>query len=201
MGRDQNRRGYAIAEAALRARQTTINSAVARELSAATEKEMKLAITKLNALGELATRRQRKAALRKGATILRDEARRNVPVSSKPHKGRNGRMYFPGNLRDSIQVKSLRRSLDLFVGPRTSSSATASVFGEQVSGQKTTVDGYYAHFMEFDVFYGDKLREGRAYMRRALASVRQQVAQQIIKDAKRIFNLIVKRAQAKKQAA
>jgi HK97 gp10 family phage protein len=200
MGRDQNQRGYAIAESAARARQLTQVGPVQAELNAATEKELRLALAKLSALGELATRRQRKAVLRKGATILRDEARRNVPVSAEPHKGRKGRIYYPGNLRDSIQVKSLRRSLDLFVGPRTNSSATASVFGEQVSGQKTSVDGYYAHFMEFDVFFGNKVRQGRAYMRRALASVRQQVAQQIVKDAWRVFDRIVKKAQAKQSA-
>jgi HK97 gp10 family phage protein len=139
--------------------------------------------------------------LRKGATILRDAARNNAPVSKKPHKGRSGNVYMPGNLRESIQVKALRKTTDLFVGPRTKSSATASVFGIKIDRQKTSADGYYAHWVEYDVFYGTKKREGSAFMRRALNSVRQQVVNQIVKDATRLFDRLVKKAQQQKNAA
>ena len=46
------------------------------------EAEVKRAIAKVNALGNV-TRRQRKAALRKAAIIIRDTARSNVPVADQ----------------------------------------------------------------------------------------------------------------------
>jgi HK97 gp10 family phage protein len=198
MGADRNSKYYAVTRAAIKAGQgVQANPADLR----ITEAEMRIAVNRIRALGDLATRRQKLGMLRKGATILRDAARNNAPVSKKPHKGRSGNVYMPGNLRESIQVKALRKTTDLFVGPRTKSSATASVFGIKIDRQKTSADGYYAHWVEYDVFYGTKKREGSAFMRRALNSVRQQVVNQIVKDATRLFDRLVKKAQQQKNAA
>lgn len=199
MGRDRNERAYWVSQAAIKSGQGA--SGAPDPLIKITEAEMRLAVNKIRALGDLASRRQKLGMLRKGATILRDAARNNINNSDKPHKGRNGNVYNPGNLKAAIQVKTLRKSTDLFVGPKTKSAATASVFGTKISGQSDAADGYYAHWVEYDVFYGAKKRPGRGYMRRALSSVQQQVVNQIIKDAQRLFDRIVKKAQAQKKSA
>lgn len=170
------------------------------------EAELLKAVRKVEALGSAVNRRQRKAMLRNGAKIIRDAARSNIHDSDGPHyrystpkvsgkkrapKGQGVIVatYQPGNLRQGIQVKSLRRSPDLFVGPVTRSAATASVFGVEISGQKTNVDAYYAHFVEF--LKPDSKSHG--YMRRAVQSNKDTAAQQIINDAQKLYDRVIKK--------
>lgn len=156
------------------------------------QREYEALIRKIRGLGEAVSRRQRKAMLRKGATILRDAARANAPISDEPHFNRRGVIIQPGNLRKALQVKSLRKSPDLFVGPVTASRATASVF--DVSAQSSTVDGYYAHWVEFGALNRDGTkRKGSAYMRRALASHGQKAADQVARDAQKLLDRTIKK--------
>lgn len=154
------------------------------------EDELKAAIQKLDSLGSAITKRQRKAMLRKGAEIIRDEARANVPISDRPTlvydtpkinnklrapKGQ-GRIKYklePGTLRDDINVKSFPKSFDLFVGAGTTRKITA----------------FWAHWLEF----GNSKIKGIGYMRRAVASKKEAAINQIIKDAEKLFERTIKK--------
>jgi len=170
------------------------------------DKELAAAVRRVDALGKSVSKRQRKAMLRKGAAIIRDGARANIKDSKEPHhrystpklsgrlrapkgKGKIVATYYPGNLRDGIQIKSFRKSFDLFVGPVTKSSATASVFGVETAGQKSKVDAYYAHWVEF--MNPDSKSHG--YMRRSVQSNKQTALKQIIADAKKLFERTIKK--------
>lgn len=155
------------------------------------ENELQSAVRKLDALGKAVTRRQRKAMLRKGAKLMRDAARSNIKDAKKTvyrystpkidgkqraPKGLGRKVmpgYSPGNLRRAINVKSLRKSADLFVGPT----------------RNKRIDGYYAHFVEF----GTRYAKGVGYMRKAYNATKGQVADQIIKDAKALFDRTIKK--------
>lgn len=144
--------------------------------------ELEVAVRKIRALGEFTTARQRKNILRKGARIMRDAARANVPIALEPYKNRKGEVIQPGFTRDAIEVKNLRRSPDLFVGVVKKNSQLA----------------YWAAWLEFGATNRDGTkREGFAYMRRALASVKDQVTAQIIKDAQKLFEKIVNKLKVK----
>lgn len=153
--------------------------------------ELETAISKVNALGKAVTRRQRKAALRKAALIIRDTARANVPVASEVTKRYNtpkldGKQrapkgqgvvveeFRPGTLRDNINVKSLRRSPDLFVGPGTSSKKPVA---------------YWAHWIEF----GTQHIKPYAYMRRAVQAKKGAALDQAIKDFTRLYDRTIKK--------
>jgi len=154
--------------------------------------DLKRTVNKLRALRGQINKRQFKNALRPGAKIIRDEAKKNVPISEKPHVGRNGKVYSPRNLHDSIIVKSFRRSEALFVGVKTKSAATASVFGNDVSSGD--VDGYYAHWVEFNTRNRDgSTRPGFGFMRKAVASKKQDAIQAIVKAGEALINNVVKK--------
>lgn len=168
--------------------------------------ELKEAIERLQALGEKFTVRQRKRILRKGAVIIRDAARANIPTSKKPHhvydtpkfsnklkapkgEGRIVATYYPGNLKAAIQVKSLRRSLDIFVGPVIVRTAGVSLFGVgDVETKKSNVSGYYAHWMEF----GNSQMKGIGYMRRAVESGKEQAVKVIVEESRKTYDRIIK---------
>lgn len=154
------------------------------------EAELKKAISKVDGLGKAISKRQRKAMLRKAAIIVRDEARKNVPVSDRPTlvydtpkisgnlrapkgKGRIKYRFDPGTLRDDINVKSFPKSNDLFVGIGTARKITA----------------FWGHWIEF----GNRKIKGVGYMRRAVAAKKGEAIDQIIKDAKRLFDRTIKK--------
>lgn len=154
------------------------------------EKEVMHAVQKVDALGKAVTPRQRKAMLRKAAVIIRDEARKNVPISDRPTlvydtpkvsgklkapkgQGRIKLKLDPGTLRDDINVKSLRRSRDLFVGVGT--------------GRKRSI-AFWAHWLEF----GNSQIKGIGYMRRAVESKKQEALNQLVKDATRLYDRKIK---------
>lgn len=101
-----------------------------------TQQEVDVLIRKLRKIGGQ-TKRQSKAALRKGARPIVAAAKANAPTSSATHyRYKNGQKieYTPGNLRRSIQVLPLRKTESVFVGPKLNG---------------VSVDGYYAHWVEF----------------------------------------------------
>ena len=144
--------------------------------------ELRRTVAKIRALGELASKRQRKGILRKGAKILRDAAKANVPIAPKPSKNRAGELIQPGFTPDAIGIKDLRKSPDLFVGVVKRGSQLA----------------YWATWLEFGAANVDgSKREGFAFMRRALAATKPQVVAQIIKDADALLKRIVKKVQTR----
>lgn len=153
------------------------------------EKELKASMDKVKGLGDAVTPRQRKAMLRKAAVIIRNEARANVPISDRPTliydtpklsgklkapkgQGRVKIKLDPGTLRDDINVKSFRRSPDLFVGIGTARKVTA----------------FWGHWLEF----GNSQIKGIGYMRRAVESKKGEAINQLIKDATRLFDRKIK---------
>lgn len=140
--------------------------------------ELTAAVRRIRGLDEFTTPRQRKAMLRKGAKIIRDAARVNVPIAPAPYKNRKGETITPGFTVEAIEVKSLRKSNDLFVGVSKKDSKLA----------------YWAAWLEFGATNVDgSRREGHGFMRQAVATKGQEAAQQIIKDAQRLFDRIVKK--------
>lgn len=144
--------------------------------------ELRRTVAKIRGLGALVSKRQRKEILRKGAKILRDAARANVPIAPAPFETRSGQVIQPGFTPDAIGIKNLRKSPDLFVGVVKNDGILA----------------YWAHWLEFGATNRDgSKREGFAFMRRALAATKPQVIAQIIKDAEALLKQIVKKVQAK----
>lgn len=97
-------------------------------------------------------KRDQKSLLRKGAALVRKDARAEVPVR-KSKDGRtflnprysNGKIvafYVSGNLKKSIKTLTFRKSKDVFVGPRFTRKKLP-VYGRTVS----TADGYYAQML------------------------------------------------------
>ena len=155
------------------------------------EVELKRAMAKVDALGKSVTVRQRKAALRKGALIVRDTARANVPVADKVVKRYNtpkldGKLrapkgqgvvveeYQPGTLKNDINVKSLRRSPDLFVGPGTSTKRPVA---------------FWAHWIE----YGNRHIKGVGYMRKGVQTAKSAALGQMVKDFGRLYDRTIKK--------
>lgn len=147
--------------------------------------ELRAALGKIRALGDTVSKSERKKMLRKGALILRDAAKANVPIAAEPYKMyKNGKPFasiLPGFVRDAVQVRNLRKSYDLFVG-------IAKVGG---------ILAYWAKWLEFGSSAYEKKPEGYGFMRRALAATKDQVIAQIVKDAQRLFDRKIKELKAK----
>jgi HK97 gp10 family phage protein len=111
---------------------------------------------------------EQRAILEYAAVPLVDAIQRKVPVSTKVHyrykRLGNGQFqkiaYHPGNLKKSIQILNLKKTKDVYIGPKVSKSAGASKYG---SGK--SVDGYYAHMVEF----GTSHSRARPFMRPGFA--------------------------------
>lgn len=149
-------------------------------VKAINERELKLAVLKIRALGDAVSNRQRKYILRKGAIILRDAAKANVPIAAKPYtiysRGKPIASALPGFVREGIKVKNLRRSYDLWVGVEKVNSLLP----------------FWAQWLEFDATNVDgSKREGFGFMRKALAQVKDQVIAQVIKDAEALLKRTV----------
>ena len=115
-------------------------------------------------INKCASKKDKRKALGRAAKPLIAEARALAPVSKRPHKRKAGDRvvtYMPGNLRKSIKVLPLRKSNNrIFVGPKVARKKGADTYGVSAS----TVDAYYAHWVEF----GNSMYTGRPYMRPAL---------------------------------
>ena len=120
-------------------------------MDAETKAELQVATERLQRFAKEFPRATR-AALGRAGRIVRDEIRDRTPESKKPHSrystpkafnalrapkgtGRIVKTYQPGNLKNSIDVLSFRRSEAVFVGPR---------MGRRSVG----FDGYYAGWIE-----------------------------------------------------
>lgn len=106
-------------------------------------------------------RKERIKILRKGANLIRDAAKSHVPEATHPvhrystpkalkrirapkGKGVIAATYMPGHLRQAISSFTLRKSDDVFVGPRRRGPRTPSgVYG----GSSRRTDPYYAHMV------------------------------------------------------
>lgn len=130
----------------------------------------------------------RKSILRKGAAVIRKEARRRAPKaddfvfrykkqgSRKAGKGKGNIVaaYKPGNLAKAIATLNFRKSKNsLFVGARTRNTKKIFLVGEKVSQS----DGYYAHFVEFGTIYSD----ATPFLRPALEAKRNETIKVIEK--------------------
>lgn len=152
-----------------------------------TMKDVEDAIRTLKSLPAEFDAKTKRKILTKAAAPLRDAAKANIPESKEPHHrystpklfgsigtpngmGNIIATYFPGNLKRAIQVLRLRKSEDVFVGPRLFKSNPQGEF----SGRR--VDGWYAHFLE----YGTIKMKGIGYMRRAVDAKREIVWRKIV---------------------
>lgn len=128
---------------------------------------------------------KRRQALRPGARIILQEIRATAPVGTRRHayyspakkntkagngKGKKLREFRPGNLKRSFAILNLRKSRDLFVGPRT--------------GKKSPFDGYYAHLVEF----GTSKMAAQPFIRPAVAARREAAQRANVEMALRIIN-------------
>jgi HK97 gp10 family phage protein len=144
--------------------------------------DLQRTFNKLKALRGQITRRQFKSALRKGANIIRNEARKNVPIAAKPYRGPGGEMIQPGFVRDAIEVKSLRRSEALFVGVV----------------KKDAKLPFWAQWLEFGARNRDgSTRPGFGFMRRAVASKKEDAIAAIVKAGEVLINKVVKKLSIK----
>ena len=151
---------------------------------------------------DLKTRRK---VLRNAAKPMVESARSNAPVGERVHyrygssgklasgirapkgKGKKIAKYVPGNLRNSIRVLTFRRDRSaVYVGPKIAKRFSGfKTYGTN----KTTVDAYYAHMVEF----GTRNYVGRAYMRKAYGQTRGKV----IREVEANLRSIMKRYEAK----
>jgi len=149
---------------------------------AVSDYELRIAILKIRALGDAVSNRQRKYILRKGAIILRDAARANVPIAAEPYTiYKNGKPFastYPGFVRDAIAVRNLRKSNDLWVGVE----------------KKDGILAYWAQWLEFGATNRDGTRrEGFGFMRKAIAQTKDAVITQIVKDAEALLKRTIKK--------
>lgn len=142
------------------------------------EKEMREIVRRIQALGDQFTsRRQRLNMLRGGANIIMQEIKSKTPVADRELK--IGQRVIPiGFTKESVKVKSLRRSNALWVGPK------------KISGYLA----FWLHFLEYGARNRDgSKREGYGFMKKALESKRQEAVNRIIQDAKRLLDRIVQK--------
>lgn len=145
---------------------------------AISDADLKRTVNKMRALRGQITKRQFKNALRKGANIIRDEARKNVPIAAEAYPGPDGEPIQPGFVRDAIEVKSLRRSDALFVGVV----------------KKNSVLAYWAQWLEFEARNRDgSTRPGFGFMRKAVAAKKEEAIAAIVKAGEALISKTVKK--------
>jgi len=142
------------------------------------EAQMREVIRVLDALPSFLLR-QRKEIIEAAAVPIVQAAKAAAPVSTKVHfsyntskldpgtrapkgMGTKTGTFNPGNLRDSIQILKhgkFRRSQNVFVGPKLNTRASTGnrIYG----GGRKSVNGYYAHWLEFGTVFMEK----KPYMR------------------------------------
>jgi HK97 gp10 family phage protein len=120
----------------------------------------------------------RKKILRTAAKPMISAARSNIKDSVKNHsryprgqkkksakgQGKVIATYTPGNLRRSIGIIPLRKTANIYVGPRSKKDASGVYSGGRY-------DGYYGVFLE----YGTKRISARPFMRPAYEATKDTV--------------------------
>jgi len=150
-------------------------------------------LKQINQIRRKMKRKVLRKPLKEAAKVLVEEARSLAPVSKKPHVryqkvgfikkkrapkgyGRPIAVYYPGNLKRSIQVMLFRKSADVFVGYRLARYPnTKGTF----KGRR--VDGYYAYWVE----------KRTPIMRRAVETSRNRLAAEVVKQLRIFVDAIV----------
>jgi HK97 gp10 family phage protein len=140
-------------------------------------------IRKLNKLEKkYDTKTVRKILIKAGKPVIK-AARSKINDSDAPHKRYNSKgdhvaTYYPGNLKRSLATLPLKKSNDVFIGPKiTKGKSTGEFRGRRV-------DAYYAHMVEG----GTINYPAKPYMRPAAEESRGQVNSIITNEAKKILN-------------
>lgn len=85
-------------------------------------------------------------------------------------EGRPIARYYPGNLRRSFGILKLKRTSAVIVGAELKRKGqTKGTF----SGKR--VDGYYLHFVEYDVEFGTRTKPARPFVRPAFITAAPRV--------------------------
>lgn len=120
------------------------------------------------------------------AKLIIDSAKAKVDVSTKPHqrKDKSGKViatYYPGNLKRSIGLVTFKKSKTgfTFVGPRLYKSGSSGDF------KGNRIDGYYGHFVEYNVGWG---RKTGPYMRPAYDETKETVKKKLEQGMQSLFN-------------
>jgi HK97 gp10 family phage protein len=161
------------------------------------QKSIDEVIKKLNGIGP-AIEKERRKILLKAAKPLVAAARAKVKSSSAVHKryafkGKNAKKagkgagkviatYSPGNLNRSIGTLQLRKTDNVYVGPRFKRDPAGDY------GSATKVDGYYAHMVE----YGTKHNTAKPFMRPAYEETKGTVVDIIGKEVKKTIEKYAK---------
>lgn len=106
---------------------------------------------------------EQRKILEYAAVPMVEAVQRLAPVSNRVHyrykktgSGTAKIAYHPGNLRNSVRILDLRRTRDVFVGPKIAKGGRGRRYGVG-----NAVDAYYAHMVEF----GTSKNRARPFMR------------------------------------
>jgi len=165
---------------ALRKQQNVLNNRFSSGAKEA-KKDVEEVVKTLNKLLKKFDEKEIKKLLRPAADILTKAAQANIHDSEVVHYRHlkdSKTKYYPGNLRKSIKVLSLRKTNSLFVGPGISKGGGGKVFGK---GKR--VDGWYAHFQEYGTINMPTPRN-LGFMRRAYIANKNKIIGEIFKQVK-----------------
>jgi HK97 gp10 family phage protein len=116
--------------------------------------------------------RVKKGMLRDAAKPLVMAARNNAPVGVRVHyrynQGAVVAEYYPGNLKRSLQILDLKKSPDVFVGPKVAKGSKGTFKGRRT-------DAYYAHMVE----YGTSQAPAQPFMRPAWSATEGEVRRRV----------------------
>jgi HK97 gp10 family phage protein len=123
----------------------------------------------------LELKREKKKFLEYAAIPMVRAAEAKAPVGSRIHYRYDGQgkivaEYHPGNLQRSIRVLDLKKSHDVFVGPKVNKGKASGKFAN-----RARVDAYYAHMVE----YGTSQMAARPFMRPAWMAAQHDVKRRV----------------------
>lgn len=143
------------------------------------EQDVRHAIKQFKSIEKHFSAKERRNVLTSGARALvlavrskipeakEDVKRYSTPKVKKKQRAPKGMgkviaVYTPGNARRSYGILPLRRSAEVYVGPKVSKGSSGGVF------TGTRVDGYYFHMLE----YGTRFIPALAPIRRGLTEAK-----------------------------
>lgn len=135
-----------------------------------TQRDVDRVLKKLDTLPKEFAKKARRRILRKGAKPLVTAIKIQTPQSKKAHHryagGKKVATYIPGNLEESIKILPLRKTPDIYVGPKKAKRNLSGIFG-----RSKKADGYYAHFVEF----GTVKQTGQGFVAKAFEATKGKV--------------------------
>lgn len=174
-----------------------VNTSQFRDFQSLYKADLKRVLSKFDDVLEGFDLKTRRSILRKGAAILRKEARQKAPVASEDvfryvstygrskaakGEGRVAAVYKPSNLGKSVATMTFRRDkTGVYVGTKRRDTK-ALVVGSKVSQS----DGYYGHMVEF----GTINSAATPFMRPALAATKAAIKAKITEEARKRAQLI-----------